>query len=194
MNDATAPALEDCYVERMDPDRAYELDLFDCGEPAYNDYLQNRARDAVQAGAAAVYLLISEPADGGQQVLGFWAMSPHVVRRDEASNKWTRGHFDPVPAWLIGQMGLHKDLRGKKAPGQSFTWGQLLMRSALRQVVDAADKGAGALIVIDADNDALIPYYESYDFEPAKRDGKGRPQGLRLVMKMATARASLSAT
>lgn len=176
----------------MAADKIYDLDGFDCGEPAYNDYLRNRAHAAVRAGAAAVYLLVVEHLDGDSRILGYWAMCPHRVARGDAARKWTKGHHDPVSAWLIGQLALSSELRGKRIPGEDFTWGQVLMRAALSQIVAISERGAGALIVIDADNERLISYYERYEFEPARRDAKGRPLGLRMVMKIATARGALA--
>lgn len=187
------PALTSCSIEKLTPDSDYDLGHFDCGEPAYNDYLHHRAKEAVQAGSAAVYLLIDRGGDD-PRVVGYWAMCPHSVAREEASRKWTKGHYNPVAAWLIGQFALHSDLRGRVVPGYDFTYGRLLMRAALSRIVALADRGAGALIVLDADNEYLMSYYERYDFEPAKRDSAGRPLGFRMVMKIATARDALHST
>lgn len=184
--------LADCSIEQMNADTVYDLADFDCAEPVYNDYLHRRAQAAVEGGAAAVYLLVADQPDGDRRILGYWAMCPHAVARDEAARKWTTDHrHNPVSAWLIGQLALGKDLRGQRVPEEMYTWGQVLMRAALSRVVAAAEYGGGALIVLDADNEKLISYYEQYDFEPAKRDAKGRPLGLRMMMKTATARAAL---
>lgn len=64
-------------------------------------------------------------------------------------------------------------------------WGTQLVVDALRRIVAAADLSGGRVIVVDADNERLVPFYTAHSFLPTRSDP------LRLYMKVATARRLL---
>ena len=87
-----------------------------------------------------------------------------------------------APGWLLTKVALDRSLQGSQAPGMG---GQLVL-AALATIVKAADRGGGQVIVVDADNEHLIPFYEGCGFRPT-----GRAEDLRLYMKVSTARKYL---
>jgi hypothetical protein len=159
----------------------YELGAFDCGEDAYNRWLVNAAEAAVRAGTAGVYLLIEDADNTDPRVLGYYAICPTAVVRDDLPKAVTRSGPDPVPGFLLAKMALDRSLRGD---GEAM-WGTQLLVAALRRIVQAADMSGGRVIVVDADNDGLLAFYRRHSFKPTGVDP------LRLYMKVATARRVL---
>lgn len=161
----------------------YDLGVFDCGEPTYNQGLLRHAAASMQAGVSAVYLLI-EANDDTSRVVGYYAINPTQVVRDDVPKALARGWPQTVPAWKLGKLAVHIDLRADR----DAQWVRQLLRDALETIVRVADAGAGAgkVIVVDADNEGLLDFYIRNGFKSAGRDGD-----LSLYMKVSTARAAL---
>lgn len=160
----------------------YDLGAFNCGETSYNEWLSEHAANSMQAGVCAVYLLLEET-EVGERVVGYYALSPTQVVREVAPNRMARGWPETVPAWRLGKLAVHVDLRAD--PDQQ--WGRHLLRDALETIVRIADAGGGKVIVVDADNPGLIDFYVRNGF---KRTGVG--DDLSLYMKVSTARKALT--
>jgi hypothetical protein len=160
----------------------YDLGAFDCGQDTYNGWLTNGAEAAVKAGTAGVYLLLEEATAHPPRVVGYYAICPTGVVRDELPNSATKSMPNPVPGFLLAKMALDRSLQGNK----EAKWGTQLLVAALRRIVEAANVSGGRVIVVDADNEGLLSFYSSHSFLPAK----GHP--LRLYMKVATARTLIA--
>lgn len=174
MSDATY-----CVV-RLAP--GYDLGAFDCGQPTYNDWLVRHATASAQAGVSAVYLLLEET-DHQARVVGYYAISPSQVVRSDLPTSMRHGWPQTVPAWKLGKLAVHVDLRADK----DAQWGRQLLRDALETIVRVADAGGGKVIVVDADNSALLGFYERNGFKTTGIDG-----ALSLYMKVSTARKALA--
>jgi len=159
----------------------YDLGAFDCGEPAYNDWLARHAVASVRAGVAAVYVLLEETADQSR-VVGYYAINPTQVVREAVPTSLSRGWPQTVPAWKLGKLAVHLDLRADKAA----QWGRQLLRDALETIVRVADAGGGKVIVVDADNQGLLDFYLRNGFKLTGIEGD-----LALYMKVSTARKAL---
>jgi hypothetical protein len=158
---------------------------FDCGVEEYNEWLNRHAKNAVSSGSASVYLLVETASD---RCVGYFTLSPTQVVKADMPKGLHGGLMRATPGFLIGKLALDKtcQTRWRKANGldplpQSL--GPDLLRAAVLKAVEAARIGGGQVIVIDADNEGLVPYYRDWGFIPA--DGPGQ---LRLYMKMSTAR------
>ena len=159
----------------------YDLGAFDCGEPSYNDWLSGHAAASVQSGVCAVYLLLEE-VEGHARVVGYYAINPTQVMRGAAPGKMARGWPQTVPAWRLGKLAVHVDLREHK----DAQWGWQLLREALETLVRVADVGGGKVIVVDADNPGLLAFYTRNGFRSTGVEGD-----LSLYMKVSTARKAL---
>ena len=127
----------------------FDLRDFDCGEPAYNEWLVQRAVNAVEAGSSMVYLLLERLHPGAEErVVGYYAICPTVVVRDDMPKSLQRGVLRAAPAWLLAKLALDRSLRGDK----DHQWGAQLLREALQKIVASVDLGGGQIIVVDADN------------------------------------------
>lgn len=169
----------DYSVVKISPD--IDLAGFDCGAPEYNAWLQDFASSSVQAGVSAVYLLL-EHRDETSRVVGYFAINPTQVARDEAPSSLSRGWPRAVPAWKLGKLALHVDLQAD----QTAQWGRQLLRHALETIVAVADAGGGKVIVVDADNERLVDFYARNGFRPTGKDGD-----LSLFVKVSTVRQAL---
>lgn len=160
----------------------YDLRAFDCGEPSYNEWLSEHAANSMQAGVCAVYLLL-ERTEVRERVVGYYAITPTQVVRDAVPDRMARGWPETVPAWRLGKLAVHIDLRAD-IEGQ---WGRQLLREALETIVRIAEAGGGKVIVVDADNPGLIDFYVRNGFKSA-----GAEDDLSLYMKMSSARKALA--
>jgi hypothetical protein len=163
-----------------------DLRAFDCGEPAYNEWLVHSATHAVESGSAAVHLLLETDFDAadqqdGERVVGYLAICPTLVVRDEAPKQTRGGLLRSAPGWLLAKLALDQSLRGDP----ERQWGRQLLREALLTIIAAADLGGGQVIVVDPDNAGLVAWYATNGFIST-----GGPD-LRMYMKIATARAYL---
>ena len=118
---------------------------FDCGLPLVNDWL---ARHAATAGRQGT---------GADMLAGFYTLSAYSIEHSGASGWLKRNSPNPIPAILLGMMGV--DIRF-----QTMHVGSQLLRDAvLRSMNAAAIIGARALLVEPATNQA-VAFYERYDF------------------------------
>ena len=175
----TSPAYR---VTKLAP--GFDLGAFDCGEPDYNQWLSEHAGKAVEAGSSMVYLLLERAhPDVDERVVGYYAICPTMVVRDDIPKPVQRGALRQAPAWLLAKLALDKSLRGDS----THKWGAQLLREALQTILAGVDDGGGQVIVVDADNAGLVDWYSRHGF----KDTGG--SDLRLYMKVATARKYLQA-
>ncbi|MEI2276684.1 hypothetical protein OHC50_04295 [Paenarthrobacter ilicis] len=148
---------------------------------SYNSWLTEHAAKAVESGASMVYLLIESQISAEQKVVGYFAICPTLVVRDDMPKPLQRNLLRSTPAWLLAKLALDRTLRGDS----DMRWGWQLLRVALETIVEAASMGGGQVIVVDADNPGLIGWYSRHGFKPTGGSD------LRLYMKVATARKYL---
>ncbi len=160
----------------------FDLGSFDCGEAGYNDWLTRHASASVKAGVCAVYLLI-ERLPHRERVVGYFAINPTQVVREQAPLSLSRGWPLSVPAWNLGKRAVHVDLRVDK----DAQWGRQLLREAVETIVRVADVGGGKVIVVDADNPGLLDFYTRNGFKAT-----GNDRDLSLYMKVSTARKAFN--
>jgi hypothetical protein len=174
------PTAQPTYrVTRLGPE--HDLADFDCGEPSYNDWLVRHAAASVHAGVCAVYLLL-ERSEHGERVVGCYAINPTQVVRDDVPSSLARGWPRTVPAWKLGKLAVHVDLRTAK----DAQWGRHLLRDALETILGVTVAGGGKVIVVDADNQGLLAFYLRNGFKHTGVEGD-----LTLYMKVSTARKAL---
>ncbi|MBE4718051.1 MULTISPECIES: N-acetyltransferase [unclassified Pseudarthrobacter] len=166
-------------VARLAP--GHDLGAFDCGEVDYNKWLTDYAAQAVEAGASMVYLLLEQRPAHDERIVGYFAICPTLVVREDMPKPLQRKVLRNAPGWLLAKLALDRSLRGDKIN----QWGWQLLRAALETIVGASDLGGGQIIVVDADNPGLVDWYTRHGF--ASTGGSN----LRMYMKVATARKYL---
>jgi GNAT superfamily N-acetyltransferase len=156
---------------RVEPFAAgHDLDAFDCGHDALNGWLRQHAGLATGQGTRT-YLLIDE---GTDVVVGYFALAPHLLERDDAPPGVRRGAPQRIPAILLAKLALDTSLQGQGL-------GAELMIHALTTIVAAARAAGGRVVVVDAIDENAASFYRAHDFKPSPADPR------RLIMKLSTA-------
>ncbi|MFA5785436.1 MAG: GNAT family N-acetyltransferase [Actinomycetota bacterium] len=159
-------------VEALDDD--HDLQPFDCGNDPLNEWLKRHARHATGQGTRT-YVLVDERTGG---VVGYFAIAPHLVEREEMPSRIGRGAPRRIPGILLAKLALDRDAQG------CGLGGDLLVR-ALEMIVEGARVAGGKLVVVDAVDEAATRFYEHHDFDAVP----GNPS--RLVRKLSTVATAL---
>ncbi len=155
-------------------DERSDLSRFDCGVPSLHQWLSGGALEA-QARATAAPYVWTAPTTG--LVVGYYAIAPHQVRREQVSCAMAGG-VTVIPAYLLARLALEVTLHGRGL-------GAELLHDAMDRIVTAADTASGRLIVVDAIDQAAAAFYRHHDFQPV------RDNPHRLVLQLSTVRKVL---
>jgi len=158
---------------RVEPLDEQELASFQCGVDELDEWLIHHARTATGQGTRT-YVLADE--DGS--VVGYFAITPHLLRREEAPTRIARGAPREIPAVLLAKLAVDRTQQGSGL-------GSELLVSAIATIVEAARRVGGRLIVVDAINDQARGFYQHHDFQAPPGNDR------RLVMKLSTAAKAL---
>jgi GNAT superfamily N-acetyltransferase len=151
----------------------HDLESFRCGRPDLDDWLARHARHATRQGTRT-YVLV----DGSRNVVGYFAIAPHLIEREELPRRIGRGAPSRIPALLLAKLALDERLHGEGLGGE------LLVR-ALGRIVTAARAAGGKVLVVDAIDEQAASFYRAHDFQATGADPR------RLVMKISTAARAL---
>jgi GNAT superfamily N-acetyltransferase len=154
---------------RVEPLDEHEVESFQSGVEELDQWLIQHARTAAGQGTRT-YVLVHADAS----VVGYFAITPHLLRRDEAPSRIARGAPREIPAILLAKLALDRSQHGSGL-------GSELLVSAIATIVEAARRAGGPLIVVDAISDQARRFYEHHDFQPLPGNDR------RLVMKLSTA-------
>jgi GNAT superfamily N-acetyltransferase len=159
-------------IHRVEPLGDHDASDFSCGIDELDDWLIHHARAATGQGTRT-YVLVADTA-----VVGYFAITPHFVQRDEAPRRIARGAPRQIPAILLAKLALDQGHQGSGL-------GSKLLVAALAVIIDAARRVGGRLVVVDAVNDQAKRFYEHHNFETLPDNDR------RLVMKLSTAARAL---
>lgn len=115
---------------------------------------------------------------GDGQVVAFFSLAAHLVRRADVPRRMGRGAPDAIPAILLARLALDTHLQGQGL-GAELLW------DALSRCVAAADAAGARIVVVDAIDAEAAAFYEHYGF----RAPPGQP--LRLFQKISDIAAAL---
>lgn len=110
------------------------LDRFDCGEPELNVYLLDHVATAARARVAQTFVWLEGTS---RNVVGYYSLSAHAVKRADAPSRIGMGVPDPVPAALIATLALDESRHGQRS-------GELLLVDALPESSMPASGPRGA--------------------------------------------------
>lgn len=137
-----------------------DIDGFDCGLPVVNNWLRNQLKNAGRQHTAVAYATFSNGV-----LAGFYTLSAYGINHTEANGWLKRNSPDPIPAILLGMLGV--DIRY-----QTMHIGSQLLRDATLRASNAAEiVGAKALFVEPA-SDSATKFYEHYGFRHIERSTK----------------------
>ena len=145
-----------------------QVDAFDCGQAALNQFLQRYALVNQKANSAQTYVCCH-----GDVVVGFYSLAVGSVDPEAAPSSVMKGLArHPVPVILLTRLSVDKAHRRKGL-------GQDLLKDALLRTAQAADIAGIRCLLVHAKDDAARQWYESWEFEPSPTD----PYHLFLMLK-----------
>lgn len=138
----------------------HDLSGFDCGEPALNDWLRDRALKN-ESRFSRTYVVCD-----GRQVVAYICISAGAVERSAAPGKLRRNAPDAIPVSVIGRLAVSRDYAGRGL-------GADILSDALRRVALASQSiGIGAVMVHAKNDTAKRFYLRCAEFVPHPEDGR----------------------
>ncbi|MGI8728648.1 MAG: GNAT family N-acetyltransferase [Solirubrobacteraceae bacterium] len=151
---------------------AHEIETFDCGQPALDEWLKRHARASHASGGARVF--VTTLTEAPTRVIGYYALAAAEIEPAGATERLLKGQprQRPVPVVLLARLAVGREHQRRRVGGS-------LLRDAMLRVLHASDAiGIRALVVHATDRRARA-WYEQFGFEPAPTD----PLHLILLLK-----------
>ena len=130
----------------------HQLDNFDCGVPALDEWLKRRARRNEAEGASRTFVICV-----GQRVIGYDSLAAGSVLRAVATRKVRRNIPDPVPVVLLGRLVVDRQWHGKGLAAD-------LLSDAVLRVLGAAQTLGVRALLVHAASEAAKSFYEKHGF------------------------------
>jgi predicted N-acetyltransferase YhbS len=142
---------------------------FDCGVDSLNEWLYKRALKNQAIGSSRTFVVTN-----GEIVIGYYCLSSAAIDRIQLPKTKQRNMPDPIPAVLIGRLGVDLQYQGQKI-------GLSLLQDALHRIISASQSIGIAYILVHALDDAAKRFYEINGFVAIPE------QPLTLFLSVATA-------
>ena len=147
------PRLSTWTVVRLD--KSHDRTSFDCGKPVLNDWLQRLAGQYERRDLARTYVAVRE---GNRRVLGYYAVSNHVVRCDALPGDQAKGlPTIDIPVVLLGRLAVDKSVHGQGL-------GQHLLIDALRRAAHISEHIGIRAVAVHAIDDDAKHFYVKFGF------------------------------
>jgi GNAT superfamily N-acetyltransferase len=146
-----------------------DLDRFDCGVPALDEWLSRFALSDRRAGASVTYVL-----ERGSQIVAFYTLAPHTIEHESAPGRLGAGlpRQRPIPVILPARLGLDRSVQVTGLGGD-------LLKNALARCAAAADDIGGRAVVVHAKDAEAAAFYQRYGLVPLEQN----PNHLFVLMK-----------
>ena len=146
----------------------HQLESFDCGKPALNDWLHSHARQAQGSGSAKTFVV----ADAGR-VAGYFSLTVGQIDTLEAPERIRKGMGQyPVPVVILARLAVAQQDQGRGI-------GVGLLQDAIRRTTLIAEHaGIRAMLTHPIDEDAAR-FYTRFGFVASPL----REQQLLLLLK-----------
>ena len=136
-----------------------QVDAFDCGQAALNQFLQRYALVNQKANSAQTYVCCQ-----GDVVVGFYSLVVGSVDPQVAPSRVMKGLArHPVPVMILARLAVDKEHQRKSL-------GQALLKDALLRTAQAADIAGIRHLLAHAKDDMARRWYETWEFEPSPTD------------------------
>lgn len=145
-----------------------DLDGFDCGQPALNQFLQRFALMNQKASCTQTYVSTVQG-----RVAGFYSLAVGSVSPADASGRVAKGLArHPVPVMILARLAVDVEYQRKGL-------GRALLKNALLRTLQAADIAGIRAVLVHAKDEQAREWYAAWDFEPSMTD----PYHLFLLLK-----------
>lgn len=154
--------MSEFYPQFVPLDKAkHDRDEFNCGEPQITEFLQRTALQHSKKGFSRTYVLTTKsPLKSGKYgIIGFFSISSSQIKNEEFTPEDARKlPRYPIPAILIGQLGVHGDYQGKGI-------GQATLVEALKMAYRISCTLGAYAVLVDCINDSVTRFYEGFGFQ-----------------------------
>jgi GNAT superfamily N-acetyltransferase len=138
----------------------HDLTGFDCGEPALNDWLQQRALKN-ESRFSRTYVVCDD-----DRVVAYFCISAGAIEREAAPGRVRRNAPDTIPISVIGRLAVSKAYAGRGL-------GADMLSDALRRIAVASQSiGIGAVLVQAKDEKAKRFYLACAEFVEYPADSR----------------------
>ena len=146
----------------------HQLDSFDCGKPALNDWLVRHAMQAQSSGSARICVVVE-----GDRVVGYFSLAVGQADAMEVPDRIRKGMGSyPIPVVILARLAVSLQDQGKGI-------GIGMLQEAIRRTIAIADQaGVRALLTHPIDEEASR-FYRRFGFESSPI----REQQLLLLLK-----------
>jgi predicted N-acetyltransferase YhbS len=148
---------------------------FDSGEESLDRYLADRALTNHLADLGRCYVCVDGDTD---KIIGYYTLSAVAVEHAALPGKVRRNAPNPVPAVLMGRLGIDTTAKGSGL-------GRFLVRDAILSTLAAADRIGVRILLVHALHEHAATFYEKLGFQRSPSDP------LHLYLLLADARTSL---
>lgn len=146
----------------------HDVSSFDCGTPALNDYLVDRALTDARAGRSQ-----TQVACRGDSVVAYYSLAAGSVEVSAATRRAATGQGrQPIPVIVLARLAVDLAEQGRGL-------GEQLLVQALARSAHAASLIGARAVLVHAKDAAARAFYERYGFEPSPT----HPLHLLLLMK-----------
>jgi GNAT superfamily N-acetyltransferase len=132
----------------------HDLEDFNSGEAALDDWLRRRALANMAIAASRTYVVCPT---GSPRVIGFYALSMGQILNQEATGAMRRNMARQIPAIILGRLAIDRGWQGQGL-------GAALLRNAVERSVRAAGEVAARLLVVHAISPAAEAFYRHFGF------------------------------
>jgi GNAT superfamily N-acetyltransferase len=136
----------------------HQLDAFDSGAPALDDWLKRRARANQASGASRTFVLCD-----GDKVAGYYALASGGIDSSGATGRFRRNMPEPIPVAVLARMAVDRAYQKKGI-------GRALFRDAALRVLQAADAIGIRGMVVHALTDEAKAFYLALGFDVSPLD------------------------
>jgi GNAT superfamily N-acetyltransferase len=138
----------------------HDLSEFDCGVPALDEWLRQRARKN-ESRFSRTYVVCD-----GDCVVGYFCISAGAIERAASPRKVRRNAPDSIPVSIIGRLAVDRAYAGKGL-------GADLLSDALRRIAIASQSiGIGAVLIQAKDEAAKRFYLRCAEFLDYPEDSR----------------------
>ena len=131
---------------------------FDCGDEDLNEWLRRRAPRNQQEGSSRTWVVTD-----GDRVVAFYASSAAALARSDATRRASRNQPDPLPAMLLGRLGVDRRHQGRGLAAS-------LLKHFLLKAIEVSALTGVRLVLVHAKDPQAASFYRHFGFEPTPID------------------------
>ena len=132
----------------------HQLDGFDCGKPALNEWLLRHARQAHASGSARTFVLLDD-----QRVTGYFSLSVGQIDSLQAPERVRKGMGSyPIPVVILARLAVSVADQGRGL-------GVGLLQDALRRTLVVSDQAGVRALLTHPIDEAAARFYLRFGFE-----------------------------